>query len=736
MAKTSRLYLYAGIAGYAASAIGVLYLCMALYRNVEASGTRISNEVRLAPLLSSLQEQVRRARTADDIKKSLRALDSTGNLGASNPYADRVKKIYGNVQAHYSDRGRDADPRMIPLKKKEFLDMAFQTYRREAGGDVALRTLLVSLVNDGQANLLSETAEQDTLYAGRAKEKIEGLKRLSQRSRSSNAEYWSGLADAHARLEAALEANQSWNNQRNELLAAAEKQLAQLQEEIKKQSENGLESAQQGFIGAVFFAFITLALGGICLMAGYVWARRRQIRSLAGLAREVEGSESTDTLPDPELHGIAQRWRESRSKHHLRDSRRSIFEEKMPAAMVLVSATDEIVHLNSIARERWNGEAQSVSDLFTSGRVREWKRVLQQFPCTESRRMIVHVREGDGWEPADLFLQPVSDGAYAGGCLVVCLPRAGERERLRSMTKIQLDMVAASLDNPEVTLNDEVLPETAEITKKIAQILRERQERELRWQAEVRALRDQSSRESELLERHSQAIAGITEIGEELKERLAGISGTGRKHLEDLPRLQQAASSAQELCRRLEAAARNWRVLQESSLRFQRRLRSENSAIQDALELFEQDMSKLRSNADAARLYATNLSLQAPADPALFAQQARHYAHSLQDYLERMDKVIATLRNFVVKSVVQQETVVAEAGPEDESLVATLREVSHGLSSYLERWQGGFLDAKDASERASQLSHELSSRSSEAAHLNETCQQINRQASASLDRWN
>lgn len=767
--KSSKIfYVYAG-ALFVLLLLTNIVSTSALFRAVDKeNGFKGNPESRLAPMLTTLNDQMKSAKTPDDLKKAFRNFESSAGLGGGSDIAEEVHKIYAPLVAHYANKPKEAESRHQLLKKRDFLEMSVNAYRKEIpSGDLRVRSHLLNMVFETQSSFLNESAETELVYVKRAREHIAALHQLAAGNRDQAQAYrMNNLDSAFALYEKSFTMGKDWSDARNELLAKTEKASAELAKNAKKISEGGAEDSRRDFLGTtIFFAAALL----VCIALLYFGGKHISLRFehkasiLARYLREFAAERENPALAkevsalgeDEEWGGLLTKVKEAEQRFvaststqlalsraltlpfivFQRDRGALYWNESaagllgLPADHEKTVALDEIINTDKISLQ--DGDASMIVEMVRNS-FSTPKDDTFEFLCVRGEEKI----------PVELVSCPVNSGPLAGGKVYVFREIRNEMARVESMvakqTGILQDIVHKITHGYpcEFTAAQNSAPAVKAMAGDLELMKMKVDERETLWQSETGALLDQISRQKEILTRLSEEISTIRRSSGDLAELFVKIYDLEEGVADEVNIMERNLSRWVETRKRMQAIVSSQSAALGKVKGYEESMRAAVEGIKDVLRGLIEDFRKLQEFKEEARLQAINLSFapQGTVPPA-YADSARAYAKSLSDFCERIQGLADKLQGLVHRHPGGALYAQLDGLIVDEEVMEWLREEQTKLSEAVQRWKRSEAELLEGSGKAMQILNDVKTNGAVADQLGETSLLINEQAKENLSRW-
>lgn len=769
--KTSKVYLYLTGTIFGICTIAMVYILISLFQTIDRGGVQVTNDVRLSPVITHVQESIRQAKTADDVKKALKSMESLSGLGSGHDLIDKFRKNYQTVVTHFQEKPKESENTVIVSRKKELVDNALNFYRKEVPhGDISLRQILLNIIFDTHASYLNESPEMEMAFSKRTKEKLTSLKALSGQSTEPGQAYRVAMLEAaYNQYEKALNLSWTWNTEKEDLLGKAEKASEKMVRDVKSNADSSLESSRREFlysvlIGAlaIFLSLCGIYFGHYYFNASFKKKSEKFLQFLRKFGMENEDAAVKkgveDLQQDEEWAGVVQAVREAEDKFvtacqvQLSLSRNLSIPfylfNKEGAMQLCNQAGQQLLKLTDVEVNTFTLDSFLHERVFYTGEDNGTDLDYIKNFCRENTSGVLETKLRNGEEriPVELLISHINSGNLVGGKIIVVREIRSEIARIEKEVHRQIsyaqDLVQKITHGYDIQDND-AASYVHRYSKSVQQMMQDLrnmklkvQEREILWQNEMKALLDQVSRQRDIFTQLTQEMGLVQNGQKDLQVIIDSIYSVEETLSDEVIQIEMSLQQWMENRRRLLQDLNNHSSHLARVKGYEEGVRKNIDDLKKLVGNFAGDFADLNRFKEEARLQAINLALGvASGSPEEFSIRARAYAAELTKFCDRMRVIQESLQTLIARHPGGSLFPQLEANELDADLVTQVREEHVKLSAYLQRWKVAGEQVLGEGERAKEILQEIERKNSGLTQLNQTCLLINDQAKENLQRW-
>lgn len=761
--KASRVYLTMVAASLAAMTLVLLVSLSGYFRAVERADTGSHPGGRLLAELENFHQQLKNIDDPEAAKRALKLFES--RLGSDSEALEQAKRAFNPVLSQIASKPKEAETRYALIKKRELMEALLNAYRKDViAKNFPLCMAYLAVLYDTQNSLLNESSEAEEVFIKRSRERINGFKPIAAETRDPAASARvAGIEAIFASLERGFDLASRWRDQRNEVLAKAEKALPKVAKEVRASGDDNSADIRRSFLyTAILSALVFLAALAALFIGHKLMKHRFEARSeaLARYLREF-GNEKMDPAinqatallsSDPDWSSVLESVKDAETGFartyqtllsvpksmqlpYIVFTRDRLAIHRNEAAGVLFSlpgndaALDEIICDSHIGCR--DGEAQTVIET-----------IRNSFSTPKADSYELLVKRGTEWVPMELLSYPVSHGPIAGGRVFLFREIRSEVERIDRALGVQLERLRDFVHKithfypVEVMAGESDSAPLREALVDLGAMKMKLDERETLWKSEAGALVDQIERQKQVLERLGKEISGLRAANNELTAIVGAIHGTDENWHDEVNVMERDLTRWEENRQRINADLTQYKSVMGKIRAYEESLRQAVSGIGATLKDFEKGLVELRSQSEEAKVQAVNLSFTE--DPALrdYSARARSHALILARYADAVEELLGSVREFVTKHPGGALYPLLESVDMDPAVIDALREEQEHVHKFLKRWQGSGAQSVQGGQKALKLLQDLARQSQTAHQLGETSLLINEQAKSNIERWN
>jgi PAS domain-containing protein len=768
--KISKLYVLLAGTIFAICCIGMLLVSYSLYKNVDESGSRISGNLRIMPLVNSLQEEFRKAEGAEQIRDHFRTLETAPNMGANAKLVAQLKTNYLPLMAHMELKPKDSDNRATLLKKKDFLDATLNFYRKEIpSGDIQVRALLLNIIFDTHSSFLAEAPEMEIVYLKKCREKIANLKTIASEARSPGVTFRiSGLEGLLNVYEKAATQSWTWSEEKSRLLSEAEKASSLVVETLKRGADVATNSAQRDFLQNVLVCAIVVFLGFGLLYWGAIKFENGFVNKAAIFKKyfELYGQEKLDTISalnlaalknDGDWGPLFQALQDTEERFlKTFEAQRSISQFNSVPYLV-INRSGEIVYCNSSFQQLFafqtGGESdyKTLNEFIFSGVFGQTDRLSIQ----EGTKITTLVESTGSGEttfrtdgkiiPLEIIVSNITSGKYlADGRVILFRTIPDEARRIEAALSTQLNLILEAVATIAQGQNigdaykaqDDVHNLVKAVLDRLSEHRLHVEEKETLWKSEIHALLDQAVRQKELLESASTDFKELRERQERISRFFAQFYESERLIHTELSSMERNLDAWMSQQNRLQTEVASQINLIDKAREYEEAVRDGLQAISSDLDGFVTGIQSLRSFREEARLKALNLSLGREAGSEVFSARARSYALEIDKFCLGLEKIVSKVQQFVDRHPANSLFPLLKNADFDASLLEDFRKGQFLIGESVTHWRTNTDVVLQSGVEVQQLLQTVQERGENANKLNDACLLINERTKENLARWN
>lgn len=744
-----------------------LFLTLAgFFRSVEKNSAMGSGENRIVAQLKGFQEQLKQSQEPEDVKRSLKSFDLSSGFGPESQVGKDLRKAYAPVMTNFANKPREAEARYLLGKKRELMETLVNAYRKEIPrGDIRLRAIYLNILFDTQNSLLNESDETEEVYIRRNKERMASLRPLVAGAGDPTlAPRVAALESLFASYEKAYTQAAEWRRQKNELLERAEKAIPKTAHDLYQAQDTGTEDFRRSFLYSCVLSLLVACGSVVALLVAHKIARLQfETRSGALVAYLKEfGRERTD----PQSEKAAELLQEDADWAAIYQKTKAAEEEFVVEYQTHLALSKSLelpyfVFTKDRVAKLWNAEAgalfgleagvtPSIDDLIHEGRiaVREGEvgvltdLVRGSFALPQTDTFEFLVRKGEELIPVELISSPIVSGRAAGGKVYCLREIRNEAARIDRAVAVQMARVREFVQKvsnfypAELVSGEKDSPAVREMTADLNNMKQKIDEREHLWKSETGALIDQVERQKEILQKITSELTGIRKGHSEVLNLVRAVHTTDGDFFSEVCTLERDVQRWRANRTHLLSDLATYEKVVTTATAYEQELRGATKEMSDFLKEYETAQKALRAFAEEAKVRAVNLGLTEDSAQWEYADHARAYADSLQQFIASTSELVAKVNEFM--QIHPAGSMAAHLGGQkiDTSLLGTIGEEQDRLAEFFQRWKESGAGLVEGGEQALGLLQAVDKKGALAAQLNDTVLLINEQAKGNLSRWN
>ncbi len=762
--RSSRYFLIMGGAIFGLLFLALICVSTALFHSVDQSGATISGGIRLAPIMANIQDQMRLAKSAEDVKRNFKSFESITGLGAESEQVEKLQKVYSTLVSHFANKPREAEQHHLLIKKRDFLEIALNNYRKEIPrGDIRIRALLLNVIFDTQSSFLNESAEMEQVYLKHTHERVSSLKALAAHdggvlARAAN------LESAIALYEKSFLMSESWNSQREEILIKADKSVAQLLQDLKRSADGGIESSRRSFFyTGLFSAIISIFCLGL-LLVGYkvVDSNFKKRSNLLFRYLRQFGQEKRDLLSVGEMETLRsdEGWQdllfaaqEAEEKFVQNYQTQISVAKSMQLPFFVLKKDRSVLFWNKSAADLFQlpekKDGLSLDDLISTAKISPHLGdsddlvdvVRNSFAAPKDDVFEFHVKTDKELVPVELNSSPITSGPLVGGKIYVLRQIRNEASRVERAVSYQLNYARDLVHKMthgydfEIEANESYSPPVRALLGDFQSMKLKVSEREALWKSEGLGLLDQIERQREILLRLGREIQTMRDRHDELTSLFAKIYEHEETLTDEMIVVERDLAVWSENRKRLKSDLESQAAVLRKARAYEDALREAVTTIKVMIGEIRNDLADLQRFREEARVNAINLSFAENASPSELSAKARAYANQLGNFCDRVRKISDGLESLVHAHPAAALLPQLDAMDIDSAALGILQDEHTKLGSCLEKWRSTGEEILTGGEKALALLSSVDKMGISASQLGETSAIINEQAKANLARW-
>ena len=760
--RASRLHLIFSSAIIFAFSITMIISLVGFFSAVEKSNTTGSGEGRVTAQLKGFHDQLKHIDEADALKRAFKSFDLAAGYSAESDTGKELRKAYSGVLSTFANKPKEAESRYLLVKKREMMEYLVNAYRKEIPrGDIRVRAIYLNVLFDMQSSLLNESDEMEEVFIRRNKERVASLKSLvAGMGDAGLVQRVAGFESLYQAYEKGFGLSAQWRKERDDVLGKVEKNLPKLARELYSNADVNSEDMRRSFLLTCVLA-IAVALGSaagllVCHKVGRLQFDARgsalvaYLREFGRERSDPQVQKSLDILrDDPEWSGILLKAQAAEDEF-VTEYQTHLALPKSLQIPYVVFTKDRIARL-------WNESAANLlgiegdQDVAFDDLVREEKISLREgdakimaetirgsFPLPKADSFEFLLKRGDAWVPVEMIVSPIVTGRAAGGKIYCFREIRNEADRINQAVNAQLARVREFVQKvthfypAELTAGEQDAPAVHEMAGDLNTLKRKIDEREILWKSETSALIDQVERQKEILQK-LQAELGAIRTGH---EKAIGLFQTVQEQDESL--YDQLCLMERDMDRwqanrsRLLADLTQYESVIQKATRYEKELRDATEAMRTAVAKYEKDQRTLAEFADQARVQAVNLGLTEDKTQWEYADRARLFAETLQEFSRKTADLLAKVSAFL------QRHPGGALAPHlsGVDLDPAVLEAQKSLAAFFQNWRENGNGAIEGGQEAIGLLQAVDKKGAVAVQLGDTSILINEQAKGNLSRWN
>jgi hypothetical protein len=763
--RASRVHFTFSACIVAAFAITLFLTLGGFFRSVEKNGSTGTGESRIVAQLKGFQEQLKQAEDAEAVKRALKSFDLSSGFGTDSQVGKDLRKSYTPVIAIFANKPREAESRYLLGKKRELMELLVNNYRKEIPrGDIRIRAIYLNILFDTQSSLLNENTETEEVFLRRNKERLTSLHPLVPAADAALAARIASLESLFGAYEKGFTQSADWHSKKMELLERSEKAIPKVAHELYGAQDSGTEDFRRSFLFSCVLAILVACGSVVALLIAHKLARLQfETRSgaLVAYLREFGRERS-----DPQSEKAAELLQEDADWAVIFQKTKAAEEEFVVEYQTHLALTKSlrlpyIVFSKDRVARLWNEEAAklfciepgitpSVDDIIRQDliQVREGDSAIMtetvrgSFSVPQADTFEFLVRFGDSTVPVELISSPIVSGRAAGGKVYCFREIRNEADRIdravhQQMARVREFVQKVSNFYPaELVGNGSDSPAVREMTLDLNNMKGKIDEREHLWKSETSALIDQVVRQKEILQRLTSELASIRHGNGQALDLLRTVHTADGDFFSEVCALERDVQRWRANRAHLLSELAEYEKVVQTTAAYEQELRRATETMSTFLKKFENGQNTLRKFAEEARIRAVNLGLTDDSSQWEYADHARAYAESLQQFLARTSELVSKVSEFMSSHPAGSLAPHLSGSKLDPMLLGAIEEEQDRLAAFFQRWKESGAEMVEGGEQALDLMQTVDKTGAVAAQLSETVILINDQAKGNLSRWN
>lgn len=253
------------------------------FQAVESSSGIAPSKSKNLAQLQELLNQLKVANEEEGAKKAIKFGESQIVSASSGDHAEKFRAAFAPVLKVFGERPKETDAKSNLGLKRDLMEGLINAYRKEIpNGPIALRASYLNVLFDVQNSLVNESEEAELVFLRKAKERMQGLKAMVEKSGDpSLVVRVNSLDSIFLAYEKNFDSLQRWKKEKAVTLAKVEKNLPQLSEEILGKRDGQLEDSRRFFL---YSSMISLIVSALAIAAVFLFYKVGKLRFEASVA--------------------------------------------------------------------------------------------------------------------------------------------------------------------------------------------------------------------------------------------------------------------------------------------------------------------------------------------------------------------------------------------------------------------------------------------------------------------
>lgn len=763
--RASRLHFIFSSAVVGAFTITMIITLAGFFRSVEKNSMQGSGESKVVAQLKGFHEQLKNVEEPEDLKRALKSFEQTASFGADSEPSKELRKIYAPVLAVYANKPKESEAHYALVKKREMMENLVNAYRKEIPhGDIRVRAVYLNILFDTQTSLLNDSDETEEVFIRRNKERLASLKNLVGGGDQALQQRVAGLEGLFLSYEKGFALSSKWRKEKEEVLARTEKNLPKMARDLYSTSDQSADDMRRSFLLICVLA-IAVALGSVAAMMVVHKIGRLQFEArgaaLVAYLREF-GRERVDPQVQKALELLRDdpEWAVILQKAHAAEDE-FVSEYQTHLALPKSLQIPYVVFTKDRMGRLWNDSAAELlgiekgKDFSFDDLIREEKISVREgdakimaetirgsFPIPKADSFEFILRKGDASVPVEMIVSPIVTGRAAGGKIYCFREIRNEAERINQAVNAQLARVRdfvhkVTLFYPaELAAAESDSTPVHEMVADLNTLKRKIDERDLLWKSETGALIDQVERQKEILEKLQAELSAMRGSHEKALVLLKDVHSQDEHLYDELCTMERDMERWQANRRRLLSDLTQYEAVVQKATRYERELREATESMRGSLGKFQKEQQTLAEFANEAKVRAVNLGLTEDKAQWEYADRARAFSETLQDFVARTGELVTKVSGFLQKHPGGSLAPHLNSIEFDPDVLEAIEEEQARLATFFQRWKESGSGLVEGGQEAMDLILSADKKGALASQLGDTSILINDQAKGNLSRWN